>query len=118
MSSPQVGQAVQYLGHEGTPFAAIVTMTALTHNPDKDPSGKFEPGDGDSVSLMVFRPSGSAYARHNVPRQDSAAHAALVQAAEDYDKVAEMAAKALDDDEPDLSDPTPKPVVRCWTPLS
>jgi hypothetical protein len=116
---PYVGQTAQYFGSNGEPTAAIVTMTALTHNPEKDPSGQFTPGDGDAVSLMVFRPSGHAYVRHNVPLEGTPAHTALVQAAEDYAKVAAMAAQEDDEDEDGPAvPPAPKPVVRCWKPAA
>src|SRR5215472_13535518 len=84
-ATPQVGTMVQYLGHEDTPMAAVVILTADTYKPERDPSEAAKPSDETSVSLLIFRPvSGRPYVRHNVPLNGSEAHQLLVEAAADY----------------------------------
>jgi len=125
MTAPQVGQLVQYLGHENTPMAAVVIMTAGTYQEGMDSSGQFKPADDTSVSLKITRPvSGRSYVRHNVPLEGTLAHSELAQAAEDFAKVAEMGAQYSDKDEAGADAdyfgeaPAPKPVVRGWKPVS
>ncbi len=118
--SPQVGQLVQYLGHENIPMAATVIMTAGTYNAERDQAGAYAPADATSVSLKITRPvSGREYVRHNVPLDGSLAHAVLLEAVADWaDNAATGQADAGDvDEDGEYSAATPRPVARSWKPV-
>jgi hypothetical protein len=132
-TKPQVGQPVQYFGRDGFAKAAVVTMTAETYNPERDPSGKAQPSADTSVSLVIHEANSTrTYSHRNVPLEGSPAHKALIEQADAYqaayDALPGDAKTAVDmgltwytteeDGEVNVPELPEKVSVRYWNPLS
>lgn len=110
-TTPQVGEAVQYIGTEGQPYAATILLTPDTWDEGKARYDQRAPEEGE-VSLQVVRPSGRSYVRHYVPQEGSPQHVKLLgKASAPEDMLGGLAV-----DEPGEAQ-APAPAVRYWRPI-